>query len=641
MRKIVVVSIILVEIVSRVFAQPLTTRYAELPAFYPLKYGNVQPSGWLRDWCLMAKNGLVSHNEAFKEGWINGQPPTFLNEQSAYWIDGMMRLGLVLQDKDLISKASADISSVISHNYLKPSSWATAVYGRAVLAYYYGTADKKALDYLSDFFENANVYGFTDVVDMKPPNDPRGKFLAATQPRNLVQTEAMLETYALTGNKKILGKALEGLDAYAPRYVAHWTGSNMEHRNDKGCYAGLDSTIFDSLPPYKDAFMACLSTMHGVSFNEFAKLWAIGYLFNGNKDYLKASVKAYAGIDSLHMMPYGVNSSWENLMGSSPELGTETCDISDFINSNIWLYRITGNSSYGDKIEKAFFNAAAGAVDHDFTHLAYLQSANHISLEDKFEFRTVHEPKCCNGNSARLLPNYILHMAMATNDHGIALNMYGPSKVNTSVGGKVIAFETITDYPFKDIITVKFTQEKRTAFPLYLRVPFWSDGFELWINRKRVYEKAVNGFVKIEREWKANDYVTLKLRGKARLVEGVTKSNGAVSSLTFSNIAVAGRKYTTVEYGPLLFALDVSEGNKFNYSIVNDRFQIGRVSPGPRFNWNRAPVTITANVVETDWNNAPVLPDSVKRLTPAVQKIKLVPYGCTSGKRISAFPLLQ
>jgi len=36
------------------------------PAFMPLPYGNIEAKGWLRDWALLTKEGLVNHNKAFQ-----------------------------------------------------------------------------------------------------------------------------------------------------------------------------------------------------------------------------------------------------------------------------------------------------------------------------------------------------------------------------------------------------------------------------------------------------------------------------------------------------------------------------------------------------------------------------------------------
>jgi hypothetical protein len=52
---------------------------------------------------------------------------------------------------------------------------------------------------------------------------------------------------------------------------------------------------------------------------------------------------------------------------------TAAAQVSDFIYSNRWLLRITGQARFGDHLERAFFNAAPGAVNRSFSGHVYLQ----------------------------------------------------------------------------------------------------------------------------------------------------------------------------------------------------------------------------------------------------------------------------
>ncbi len=86
-------------------------------AFTPLPLGAVEPEGWLRDWAVAARHGITGHlderNPVFHDGW-KGIPIKWTNakedgtgwplEQSAYWMDGAIRLGFILHDDGLIKK---------------------------------------------------------------------------------------------------------------------------------------------------------------------------------------------------------------------------------------------------------------------------------------------------------------------------------------------------------------------------------------------------------------------------------------------------------------------------------------------------------------------------------------------------------
>lgn len=376
-----------------------------------------------------------------------------------------------------------------------------------------------------------------------------------------------------------------------------------------------------------------------------AKLWAIAYLYNGNTDYLKASVNAYSLLDSLHMMPHGVNSGMENIAGVDATIPTETCDVADYMNSVVWLYRITGQSSYGDRLEKAFFNAAPAAVDADYKKHVYFQAPNCLHLTDKWAFQELHDPLCCSGNQARLLPNYLLHMLMATNDGGLAFNLYGPCKADVLVGNKTKAqIEATTNYPFEDAIKLRITPEKSVKFPFYFRVPAWTTHPVVMVNGK---EEPVNinesGFMVIDRKWEANDEVELRFPRTAKLIKSLTTTNNSYGSVGVTKTlkAIAGTPYATVEYGPLLFSLKVEKGDAYNFALTDDKFLVNYKQYSGKWSWANPPIEITVNAAAIQWDNAPALPLSEVKVTESAKEIVLVPYGSTHGTRITMFPYVK
>ncbi len=87
------------------------------PAFLPLPPGAVEPSGWLRDWAVAAREGITGHlderHPCFRDAWkgisvivpgATADGAGWPLEQCAYWLDGAMRLGFVLHDQALIRK---------------------------------------------------------------------------------------------------------------------------------------------------------------------------------------------------------------------------------------------------------------------------------------------------------------------------------------------------------------------------------------------------------------------------------------------------------------------------------------------------------------------------------------------------------
>src|SRR5512142_3193391 len=99
------------------------------PAFLPLPPGAVEPAGWLRDWCLAARDGFTGHMDdydaEFKRAWAADHKMTgdrllwykgaWPYEGGGYWFDGLARLGFALHDQSLIQQAQRRLYVVADH----------------------------------------------------------------------------------------------------------------------------------------------------------------------------------------------------------------------------------------------------------------------------------------------------------------------------------------------------------------------------------------------------------------------------------------------------------------------------------------------------------------------------------------------
>ncbi len=96
------------------------------PALLPLPPGAVEPAGWLRDWCLAARDGFTGHmdevDDEFKRAWATEHQMTgerlrwyqgaWPYEGGGYWFDGLARLGYALHDDALIAQAKRRLYAV-------------------------------------------------------------------------------------------------------------------------------------------------------------------------------------------------------------------------------------------------------------------------------------------------------------------------------------------------------------------------------------------------------------------------------------------------------------------------------------------------------------------------------------------------
>ncbi|MGA2032463.1 MAG: beta-L-arabinofuranosidase domain-containing protein [Thermoguttaceae bacterium] len=637
--------------VARV-AEPLVK-----PALIPLPPGAVQPAGWLRDWAMAAKDGITGHldewHPTFGDGWKGvpikapGAEPDGAGwpiEQCSYWLDGLVRLGYVLHDDVLIHKAAARLRPVVdgvhrggtSLIYWKagqPSgfnSWAHSHMGRALLAWYQATGDKRILAALVKAYADYPVamgrLEFTDVS-------------------GLCNVDAALETYCYSGDRRVLERVLAAMRSPAPRNtMLQW----------------LDGRFVPG---------------HAVITYEDIRLPALLYPWTNDPRYLRATLNAFAWIDREHMLPYGLASGEEYMSGIGAFRKTETCNVAACIWSTLWMYRILGQRGYGDAVERAFFNAGAAPIARDFRTMCYYQSPNRLRSDSlpceqpncpgprAIRFHRLGCPNvlCCVGAVNRIVPNYIIHMWMATADQGLAAALYGPCTVSAFAGpGVPVKLSCTTAYPFEETIRVSVEPQRKASFPLYFRIPAWCSQASAVVNRTPV--DAVpdqNGFLRISREWSAGDQIELRFPMPVQVVRDYeTEFPSAIKQyFAFEPAPLFTKRrlpYASVSLGPLLFALPIADqdantplpGAEWRYALdmVAQRngsdITVQRGPMPPSWNWPLdAPVTVRVPAQVIDWQptDAQALPDApVSGKGP--QSIRLVPYGCTKF-RISMFPV--
>lgn len=631
------------------------------PAFVPLPPGAVEPAGWLRDWAEAARDGITGHldeyHAVFADAWKGTPvkaPKAALDgtgwplEQCSYWLDGLVRLGFVLHDPALIAKAKARLDPVVDGvNRGGPSfiywltnapsgfnSWAHSHLGRALVAYYEATGDQRILQALDRAYSTYPV--------------PMGNLqLADVNVSGLCNLDALLETCSFTGDQRLVERARAA----------------VEHPEVQGAL--------------QDWLAGKFAPGHAVCAYELLRLPALVYPWTGQPKYLEASRAAFRWLEQQHGLPYGVTSGEEFLSGVGAFRLTETCDVAAALWSSLWMYRITGESAWGDSVERAFFNAAAAPIARDFQTMCYYQSPNRLQPESLpsghplcpgpgcLRFTRLGYPGvlCCVGAVNRIIPNYVIHMWMATTDGGLAATLYGPCTVTAFVGEHMpVKLACQSAYPFEETLTVRVTPAQRAVFPLYFRVPAWCRAPRLAVNGTVCKSlPGEHGFVRLEREWNPGDTVTLKFPMTVQATRGLETEYPPANRKYFgfkpdSVFAQRRLPYESLSLGPLLFALPIPDldpnrpapGARWQFALDNNPKRAGRDlvverHPMPaRWNWPlSAPIVLKVPARSFAWSptEAQALPDGPVEGDKA-ESIALVPYGCTKF-RISMFPVTK
>lgn len=621
--------------------------FRELPAT------SIRPEGWLKETLERQRDGMALNRSACgypfnTDLWVGKLPkPTWQGyEQTAYFVDGNYRCGLLLNDAALLDMGLKNIRYVLEHpepnGHLGPvaddfrmvlgpdgvagpnvmgQQWPFTVFTRALIAYYQATGDQTVLAALAKHY-------------LTLPE----KF--GVDNRDVNAIEGMCWLYMQTGDVRFL---------------------QMAERTWK---------IFENAPSNTSKKIWTLEKMakdeplrgHGVSVSEISKQAAILYLATGKKEYLDSAMGAFRSLQRDHELVDGVLSSDCGLSGKDPVRQHETCVIIDYTWSLGYMLMASGDVRWADTIERAIYNAAYSVQTKDLKTLQYYGAPNQMNATQTCNhpntgklnrslqaYRPDHAPECCTGNIPRAFPTFMGRMWMSDGAGGIAAVFYGPGSVNTRAGaeGVPVTIQQKTDYPFNGAVELKVKADKPVKFPLYLRIPGWAEGATVEVDGKPVAEQVQPGtFLKLERTFANGSTVKLnfpmKLRKETPVAGGVTLVRGPlIYSLKIGE--QLSRVDDTWGQNPDFPAWDVTPSTPWNYGLTLKTEQdLNAVKvetrPVTAYPWlpENAPVVLTVPARRVpSWKlvgpfgETPVLPKAPVSASEQVEPVQLIPYGAT------------
>ena len=654
--QILTISLSLIFLVS--CSKEVNENIAENPAhntFNKIKITDIHPEGWIKEFLIRQKDGLTGHIEVAgypydTKMWatekIKGSTKAWWPyEQTSYYIDGANRLGYLLNDKSLKQKAKIQTQYVLDH--IDPETgrvstnladrwwrWPYAQFFRNYMTDYRETEDRSIIDALYKHYLTFTAKDFADDLE-------------------LANVEEICWLYGITKDEKLLKMAEEAYRLFK---------SDIENRNRAGADIQFGS---DREPDH-----------HVVVYLELVKIPAILYSYTGKKEYLEEALNGIRKAEEFNMLISGLPSSTEHFTGINELSGTETCNTAVLPHSFGYMLRITGKAEFGDKIEKAVFNAGIGSVTKDFKSHQYFSAPNQfiatLNSNDyghhpaRMAYVPGHDVECCTGNINRFMPYYVEQMWLTTQNNGLAASLFGPSSVSIKVGKNQVPITVTeeTNYPFSEKINFKFLMDKSATFPFFIRIPKWCKNPKILVNGKEIEEKITPcSFFKLEREFSNNDTITLIVPME------ITTSN-------WSNNGVG------IERGPLAYSYAIDETTNIVSEYKRSTEAFPAVERRPNSDWNYAlslsdreisaleiiqtnkdgypwdaessPIKIRIPVKKvTNWKMKEVIDNKTNKsflTTPEFPKeietegeteyIDLIPYGATT-LRLSIFPKVE
>ena len=305
----------------------------------------------------------------------------------------------------------------------------------------------------------------------------------------------------------------------------------------------------------------------------------------------------------------------------------ETCAAVGNVFFNYRMFLASGDAKYVDVAEVALYNNVLAGVNlegNKFFYVNVLQADgkkpfNHGTAGRAPWFGTA----CCPSNMARLIPQ-ISGMTYSYTDDDIYTVFYAGNSTVVPLAAGNVALKQTTEYPFDGKITIEVTPEQEgTEFTMWLRIPTWcGEQFvpgELYsyadanaskvvakVNGKRVRTEVMDGYMPVQRAWKAGDKIELSLPMPVRYSVADERVEADINKVCITR-------------GPLVYCAEQpdNEHPASNY-ILTDISQRGKIATFDE--------GIMSGIDNITLNATVLLDNGEEELQTTAAALKLVPY---------------
>jgi DUF1680 family protein len=260
----------------------------------------------------------------------------------------------------------------------------------------------------------------------------------------------------------------------------------------------------------------------------------------------------------------------------------ETCVTVTWIRLCFKLLLLTGDSVYGDEIEKSVYNALYGAVNtegqlcgdeatfdeayyrdvYDTHHAKYkrgqiFDSYSPLRLDIRGKAVGGFKPMrnktsycgCCIAIGAVGI-GLVPQMSVLNSKNGFNFMLYIPGKASMyTEDGTRVDFEIKTDYPSRETVDIFVKPEINEEFTVSLRIPYFAKCTSVKINGEAANGVKAGGMLDIKRVWSKGDKIEISFDMNLRLAHGMENPNDSES-----------QKHIAVFYGPLALTNDARLG---------------------------------------------------------------------------------
>ncbi len=509
-------------------------------SFFSLPLGAIKAESYLKEQMLLGKDGIAGHlpelepgmiadpwvNKTFVKAWAGGDQSGWGAEISGNYWSAYIKYAYVLDDEEMKQKATDWVNAVLKKQkddgylgtyyeddakiYEDYNAWGTNCGMKALLAYYGVSKRKDVLEavhrcmlWFCDKWkgDNKTVYGGPTIM------------------------ESMMETYRLTGDKRLVDFINDYLEYHA---------NNDLYLNSYKSLLNIDNVY---------------NTNHGAGQGIQLDAIASAYIATGREECLKGVEKRINVLrKKCNQLSGSITCTSEYLSPIGGNMETEYCAYRFFAFLYTHMLEITGDVKYGEYLEEMFYNGAQGARGKDEKTICYFNSPNQIlatensspAFSDTQVYAPCYPTSCCPVNAVGTVPEFVMTAFMTDKEDNLYATTYCPC--NLDYNGIKIKENTL--YPFRNNILFEINCNKKFSFNL--KIPKWAKSFKIKLNGERIKVKVKNGYACINRAWIDGDKIEINFDTEVKVIK-VDDTDGSA------------RYPLAVKYGALLYAYHIPE----------------------------------------------------------------------------------
>lgn len=599
------------------------------PEFSFLTTKEIKPEGWLRRQLEIQAEGLSGHLDLIwpdirDSKWIGGDKDGW--ERVPYWLDGFIPLAYLLDDEELKQRAKKYVDAIVDRQqedgWICPCEeeeretydiWPAFLICKVLVLYYECSGDER----IEDVVYRAMYQLLQHIAAHTIFNWAATRWYEALIPLFWLYERRpepwMLDLAHLLDAEGVdFEKIYQHFDFERPKKGKYWTQINH---------------VVNTAMALKSS--ALMSRITGEYPDLFAR-------------------QMYATVMKDNSMVTGHFTGDECLSGDLPIQGSECCSVTEAMYSYEILLAESGNTFWGDLLEKLTFNALPATTTPDMWAHQYVQMTNQIFAgripDEAVPFSSNSgeanmfglEPNfgCCTANFNQGWPKYALSVVMES-DKGLAVQVLAPVQVQAEKDGVPVTLRIDIQYPFKDEGSLEIETEAPVEMELAIRVP----GFvkAAWIDGK----KAVAGsYVRIWKRWDRKTTIPVRYEFETVFVNRPNELQAVVRGPLVFALPIEARveklEYIRdgVERKAPYCDYEMSPVSNWNYGFCSDELELiqGEIGEYP-FSVEHPPVKLRTKMAKVLWKEkngiCAVVPEGRTALGEAEDK-ELQPYGCTN-----------